>query len=264
MTVLLHEMGHAKAAQRLGGEAESILLWPLGGMVYLSGVPSARADIAVALAGPAVHVPLGIIWYFLFNAAAGDWKARPDGGVSASTPSFWTQICWTNLVMNVVMFAFNLGIPAYPLDGGRILVDLFAMCNFERDSAAGVTWALSAFLGAGILTYGVVISVMARAPHDAPRNLPHTRADGGAARRARGAQNNAFSCAVLIGMWVCWQAWGVWRAYKGGRIGDHPMFMHFDARPAKAQPAASGSSADAGGVGPIGGEGRAWGSPYRV
>lgn len=208
LTVLVHELGHAGAAKLLGGQAHSILLWPLGGMAFLSHIPTAKADILVALAGPMVHVPMGVIWYFLFDSAAGDWEVTGGGGVKMENKNFWTQICYSMLAMQFILFFFNLFIPAFPLDGGRIMVDMFAMCNFERNSAAYVTAAISSFWGLLMLAYGVVISSMER----------------------------RFHTCVLIGMWILWQAWGIWRMVKNGKVGEHPMFAKFDGGEAEPAP----------------------------
>ena len=52
-TVLVHEIGHALAAKRLGVEATEILIWPLGGLAFLGSTAAAKTDMLIALAGPA-------------------------------------------------------------------------------------------------------------------------------------------------------------------------------------------------------------------
>jgi Zn-dependent protease len=69
VTVLIHELGHCLAARSVGGTAESILLWPLGGLAFISHNASPKKDIWVAAAGPLTHVPMIILWC-LFSLAA--------------------------------------------------------------------------------------------------------------------------------------------------------------------------------------------------
>lgn len=101
-SVLLHELGHALVARRLGVRMSGIELGFLGGAAkMIDHPPSANAEIAIAAAGPAVSVALGAIGLAL--------------GVVFHSP-FIAMLGW----INVVLAAFNL-IPALPMDGGRIL-----------------------------------------------------------------------------------------------------------------------------------------------
>jgi Zn-dependent protease len=67
LTVLIHELGHCLMAIRLNGDVNLILLWPLGGVAYISffGNANPKADILIAIAGPLTHIPQIIIWYIL-------------------------------------------------------------------------------------------------------------------------------------------------------------------------------------------------------
>lgn len=136
--LLLHELGHAVEARRDGVTIEGITLWMLGGVAKLSGrVPSAGAELRIALAGPAVSLVLGL--GFAGLAAA---LALPDAvdGVAA----------WLGYV-NLLLLAFNL-IPAYPLDGGRVLFGaLWALTN---DIARATRLAVIVSRGAALLMIG--------------------------------------------------------------------------------------------------------------
>ncbi|MBC8072020.1 MAG: site-2 protease family protein [Deltaproteobacteria bacterium] len=112
-SVLLHELGHALAARGYGVRTHSILLTPIGGIANLEGMPSApRAELAIALAGPAVNVVIAASLALLL-AMFGNGFGLVEGLVSG--------LMWAN----VTLAAFNL-IPAFPMDGGRALRALLA------------------------------------------------------------------------------------------------------------------------------------------
>ncbi len=104
--VLLHELGHALMARRFGIETEDITLYPIGGMARLKRMPRAPgAELLIALAGPTVNVLIvGIL-----VAAIGVL----DGSGLGLFLDHLIQI-------NIILAAFNL-IPAFPMDGGRVL-----------------------------------------------------------------------------------------------------------------------------------------------
>jgi Zn-dependent protease len=107
VTLLAHELGHALQARRDGLPTRGITLWMLGGVAQ-SGAPfpSAGVEARVAAAGPAVSLVLGVVL-----VALGRLTGLPD---TAAAILEW--LGWTNLLL----LAFNL-VPAFPLDGGRLL-----------------------------------------------------------------------------------------------------------------------------------------------
>jgi Zn-dependent protease len=112
LTVLLHEFGHALACRSVGGSANQIVLWPLGGVAYVAPPPRAGATLWSIAAGPLVNVVLLPIFVGAFYAcrAAGVLHANSD----------LTHFLQAIIVMDVSLLAFNL-LPVYPLDGGQIL-----------------------------------------------------------------------------------------------------------------------------------------------
>lgn len=107
-SVLAHELGHAVVALREGVGVRRITLWLLGGLAELEEeAPSARSELRIAAAGPAVSVALAL----LLGGAA--WL------VGLSAAPFAAVLAWLALV-NGMLAIFNL-LPAAPLDGGRIL-----------------------------------------------------------------------------------------------------------------------------------------------
>jgi Zn-dependent protease len=136
-SLLAHELAHSVVARRNGMQVTGITLWLLGGMAQLGGpMPSARAELKVAAAGPATSVLLGI--GFLLAAIAG-----AASGLLSSLPV--SALAWLAFV-NVVLAVFNL-IPAAPLDGGRILAGFLWARHGDRPAprsprpAPGRSWA---------------------------------------------------------------------------------------------------------------------------
>jgi len=111
--VLLHEFGHSLVALRYGCRIESITLWLLGGLASFEEMPENwRQEFWIALAGPAVSVGVGAVFYGLFLAV-------PD-----SAGEFLFLFGYL-AVLNVFLAAFNM-LPAFPMDGGRVLRALLA------------------------------------------------------------------------------------------------------------------------------------------
>jgi stage IV sporulation protein FB len=110
--VLLHEFGHVLAARRYGIQTTDVTLLPIGGLARLERMPRKPSqELVVALAGPAVNVVIFLlIWPFILF--------RPEVAFSNEmmhAPFFERLAYW-----NLIMVAFNM-IPAFPMDGGRVL-----------------------------------------------------------------------------------------------------------------------------------------------
>ena len=105
--VLLHEFGHAFACRSVGGRADEILLWPLGGVAYVDPPPRAGAVLWSIAAGPLVNVAL-------LPVLAG-FTLLTRGG-SPDLHAFWRTLTF----IDAGLLFFNV-LPVYPLDGGQIL-----------------------------------------------------------------------------------------------------------------------------------------------
>ena len=151
--LLAHELAHAVVARRAGVRVEGITLWMLGGVTRLTGEPAtARADLAVAAAGPATSLALGAL---LLGAAAGlsllGIPARSEPSVALAGLAW---LGWINLILAV----FNL-LPGAPLDGGRILRALLWWRGRDRVRAAVAATRAGAVLGVGLVALGVAAAL---------------------------------------------------------------------------------------------------------
>ncbi len=127
--VLMHEFGHCFGARYVGGTAEEILLWPLGGLAQTSPPHKPRAHLITVLAGPAVNVAFLLI----FGTALAVWKgsllALPLNPFKPFLPlstqylyDYGSLHYWLNdfITINWMLLLFNL-LPVFPFDGGRVL-----------------------------------------------------------------------------------------------------------------------------------------------
>ncbi|MGE5230606.1 MAG: site-2 protease family protein [Deltaproteobacteria bacterium] len=155
--VTLHEFGHILAARRFGVRTPDILLLPIGGVARLERIPDEpRQELLIALGGPAVTVVIALLLYGYLRATgfAGPFLTEdPNAGPLAARL----------MIVNVVLLAFNL-IPAFPMDGGRVLRALLAtklgMVRATR-AAAAVGQALAVVMGlVGLLVPGFWLLVL--------------------------------------------------------------------------------------------------------
>ncbi len=113
--VLLHEMGHAFACRSVGGRADEIVLWPLGGVAYVAPPMRPGATLWSIAAGPLVNVVLFFILggLLVLSRTTGWAETMPD--LAAFLGILW--------LINLLLLKFNL-LPIYPLDGGQMVRSL--------------------------------------------------------------------------------------------------------------------------------------------
>ncbi len=174
--VLIHEFGHCFACRRVGGEADEILLWPLGGLAVCLPPQTWRAHLITVIGGPAVHLVIapvtGLImlvtgadvWLVLGQGlwdrsgaiAGSSWFAgAPDGSAWLNSVLFWAKITlfWTHTI-NIALFLFNMLLPMYPMDAGRVL---HALLWRKRDYETATMLTTGIAIGLAILVAVVAI-----------------------------------------------------------------------------------------------------------
>ncbi|HUD45806.1 MAG TPA: site-2 protease family protein [Candidatus Baltobacteraceae bacterium] len=113
--VLMHEFGHSLACRSVGGRADQIILWPLGGVAYVDPPPRPGATLWSIAAGPLVNLGL----FPILSGAV--LLARMQGWISTAPNLYqFVEAIW---FINAILLGFNL-LPVYPLDGGQILRSL--------------------------------------------------------------------------------------------------------------------------------------------
>lgn len=112
LIVLLHEFGHALACRQVGGQAQRIVLWPLGGIAFVAPPRRPGALLWSIAAGPLVNVLLAPVLFGLYFATK-------YFDLDQVAPDFCTYVSMVQTT-NLVLLAFNL-LPVYPLDGGQML-----------------------------------------------------------------------------------------------------------------------------------------------
>jgi stage IV sporulation protein FB len=136
--VLLHEYGHCVACRWVGGSADQILMWPLGGLASCHPPRRWTADLATTIGGPAVNAVLwpviGAALWFLIPAGS-RWSAvvfnplSPKGAMhfvhlSDLSQPYWLQALWVVYLTNGALLLFNMLLVMYPMDAARTIRDL--------------------------------------------------------------------------------------------------------------------------------------------
>lgn len=143
--VVLHELGHSLVALRCGIPVRDITLYPIGGVAMIEKRPPPKQELWIAIAGPAVNVVIALVLWAILGSPAVAGLPK----LIASHPSA-TRL----LALNIMLVFFNM-IPAFPMDGGRVLRSILALVMpVERATsiAAGIGQFLAICLAALALT----------------------------------------------------------------------------------------------------------------
>ncbi len=140
--VLLHELGHALVARRMGVMTLDITLYPIGGIAVLDRRPKPQEELWIALAGPIVNLVLALVLGIVVLFVEKD-VLKHLGSLQSATPLD------ALLIANLTLALFNL-IPAFPMDGGRVLRAALALKLTEARAtqiAGGIGQGLAILIG---------------------------------------------------------------------------------------------------------------------
>ena len=150
--VVMHELGHALTARRFGIVTRDIILLPIGGVARLERMPrNPRQELLVAIAGPAVNVALALALLAIVRVT-GPLPAATlyDFDPLLSLRGFLYQLVF----VNVVLALFNM-LPAFPMDGGRVLRAVLAMRMSSYARATGIAARIGRMLALALAAAGL-------------------------------------------------------------------------------------------------------------
>lgn len=152
--VVLHELGHALTAKHFGINTKKITLFPIGGMTSLDKIPkSPKQEFLVVIAGPLVNVIIAILFYLILpiqELINMNFTESLESFSNLSAQNFLLYL----FIVNVGLVIFNI-IPAFPMDGGRILRALLAM-NLDRVKATQIASNIGQFVALIFLLVGLL------------------------------------------------------------------------------------------------------------
>lgn len=148
LCVVLHELGHSLTARRYGIQTRKITLLPIGGVASLEKIPEdPKQELIVAAAGPAVNVVIALL-LFLFAPIRGFDPEELTEGINS-----WQGFLYGLYNVNILLIVFN-AIPAFPMDGGRILRSLLAL-KMGRLKATRIAASLGQLIAVGFVFTGL-------------------------------------------------------------------------------------------------------------
>lgn len=144
LCVILHEFGHAFMARKYGVATRKVTLLPIGGVASLERMPEKPAqELAVAVAGPAVNVVIAAILLLVGSFGIADLfdPEKMETLTTITAGNFLYALC----VINIILVLFN-AIPAFPMDGGRVLRALLSF-KLKRTKATNIAAGLGQIIG---------------------------------------------------------------------------------------------------------------------
>lgn len=152
--VVLHELGHALTAKHFGIDTKNITLLPIGGMASLERIPeSPKQELLVTIAGPLVNVIIALLLYFI--APVNEFIHLNFTETFETLSSFSIQnFLFSLFIINIGLVVFNM-IPAFPMDGGRILRALLAM-KMDRVKATQIASSIGQSIAVLFLLIGLL------------------------------------------------------------------------------------------------------------
>lgn len=146
--IVLHELSHSLVAMRFGAEVRSVTLWPVGGVASMRGIPERpHQELLVALAGPATNLLIFAVLALLRGSVPPWFELR-------GFPSNIMELRDDLIRANVFIAVFNL-IPAFPMDGGRVLRSLLGLL-LPHAAATAVAATIGQLLATGFVVLGLM------------------------------------------------------------------------------------------------------------
>lgn len=148
LIVLLHEFGHCLACRKVGGSADDVLMWPLGGLASCSPPQRWKAAFATTAGGPLVNVALIPLLGGALLVAGAPGRLLVFNPLTPPTGDLflqqeWHAWLWSAYFMNLVLLLFNLLIPMYPMDGARLVQELlWSRIGYKRSLLIAATVGL--------------------------------------------------------------------------------------------------------------------------
>ena len=167
--VILHEFGHCLACRLVGGEADRVLLWPLGGLAMCRPPHRWKASLITTLGGPGVNFVLIPILGGIMLALGSGWGAivfnpfdpkhvlLTEAWFQFDT-SYWRYFLWSAYFTNLALFLFNMALVMYPMDAGRIVQELlWSRLGYKRSMTIATN--LGIFMAFVVGFYGFLAGV---------------------------------------------------------------------------------------------------------
>ena len=214
-TVIMHEIGHVSCGLFFGCTPKHIMLWPLGGLAVIANFPDEYMQrVAIAFAGPAMHIPMFFGWLGMFawtgcsvasEAAIGREMDRQPNHVcmidpvrlkyemTDDVPTWFAWLFYHMMYLNVSMFVFNCLVPIVPLDASTILVSSLLACDRPKMTVALIALVLSATCLAALLGQWLVFLILSSGRNQSPLSF-------------------------FMICWLSYHVWGLYKAYKGGLV----------------------------------------------
>lgn len=231
ISLLLHEWGHLWMSRRLLGTTScrhnnNVILWPFGGYTFCDALSisisstieeeeeedgeegeqirgSLRDDIKIAIAGTFMHIPMCIFWFALYAAInkgdVSDFTFRNYLSViSSGYEGFFSTLFKQATLINILLLWFNIFIPSYPLDGGRLITSAMLLVGVALNKAALLTCFVSILVATALLAWSMASFI-----------------DG---------VGITGILTVLLAFFVLAECYRVYKCILGGTLREHPLF----------------------------------------